>query len=334
MKALMQIGYGSLHKNLQIQEIETPQISDNELLIKVHYASINPHDYKVIIGEFKKMEKLSFPVPVGSDFSGIIVAVGSGISHFVVGDEVFGTSHGTIAEYCKADVSSIYLKPKNSSFKKMSVLPVVGMTTIQSFNRIGGIKKGDKVLIHAGSGGVGTFAIQYAKSKGAFVYTTTSSSNIDWVKALGADIVIDYKNENYLEICSGLDIVFDTLGYQYTFDAFKIIKQGGKVISLLPAEINKQVAKEFKIPKLIAFFFSLKPSRIKKLKKEKKAHYEFVFMRPRQSNLLEINNLIENNKIKPTIEKVFEFNKSIDAFKHLGKGHTKGKLTIKVLNIN
>ena len=331
MKALMQIGYGSLNKNLEIQEIEIPKISANEILIKVHYASINPHDYKVILGEFKKMEKLSFPAPVGSDFSGTIVAVGSDISHFVVGDEVFGTSHGTIAEYCKAAISSICLKPKNSSFKEMSVLPVVGMTTIQSFNRIAGIKKGDKILIHAGSGGVGTFAIQYAKSKGAFVYTTTSTSNIDWVKALGADIVIDYKNENYLEICSDLDIVFDTLGKTYTFDAFKIIKQGGKVISLLPAEINKQVAKEFNIPKIVAFFLSLKPSNIKNLMKEKNATYEFVFMRPNQSSLLEISNLIENNKINPIIEKEFKFENAIKAFEHLGKGHTKGKLTIKVL---
>ena len=117
------------------------------------------------------------------------------------------------------------------------------MTTIQLFNRIGGINKGDKILIHAGSGGVGTFAIQYAKLKGAFVYTTTSKVNSEWVGKLGIDIIIDYKKESYLEICNDLDIVFDTLGNQYTFDAFKIIKQGGKVISSLPAEINKQVAK-------------------------------------------------------------------------------------------
>jgi len=326
----MQIGYGSLKENLQIQEVEIPKISLNEVLIKVHSASINPHDYKIVLGEFKKMEKLSFPTSVGSDFSGTIIEVGKNIDHFVIGDEVFGTSHGTIAEFCKADVSTISLKPRNSLFNDISVLPVVGMTTIQSFNRIGGIKKGDKILIHAGSGGVGTFAIQYAKSKGAFVYTTTSAQNSEWVKKLGADVVIDYKKENYLDICSDIDIVFDTLGNQYTFDAFKIIKQGGNVISLLPAEINKQVAKEFRIPKLIAFFLSLKPSKIKKLVKDKNATYEFIFMRPNQLFLLEISNLVKNNRIKPIIEKVFELNNSIDAFEHLAKGHTKGKLVIKI----
>jgi len=333
MKALMQIGYGSLRENLEIQEVEIPKILANEVLVKVHYASINPHDYKVVLGEFKKMEKLTFPNSVGSDFSGTIVEVSENINHFEIGDEVFGTSHGTIAEFCKADVSTISLKPRNISLKDISVLPVVGMTIIQSFNRIDGIKKGDEILIHAGSGGVGTFAIQYAKSKGAFVYTTTSKANSDWVKELGADIVIDYKKENYLGICNDLDIVFDTLGNQYTFDAFKIIKKGGKVISLLPTEINKQVAKEFKIPKLVAFFLSLKTSKIKKLVKEKKATYEFIFMRPNQISLLEISNLIENKKIKSIIEKVFEFNKSIDAFEHLAKGHTKGKISIKVQDI-
>lgn len=330
MKALKQIGYGSLKNNLQIQEVRIPKISANEVLVKVHYAGINPHDYKVVLGEFKRMEKLNFPAPVGSDFSGIIVNVGSNIYHFVEGDEVFGVSEGAIGEYCKVETTKIHLKPRNISFQDISVLPVVGMTTIQAFNRISGIIKGYKVLIHAGSGGVGTFAIQYAKAKGAYVYTTTSTVNTGWVKELGADIVIDYKKENYLEVCSDLDIVFDTLGSQYTFDAFKIIKDGRKIVSLLPAEINKQVAKELKLPKLIAFFFSLKPGKIKKLIKGKNAQYEFVFMRPNRSDLSEIDTLIENNIIKPVIEKIYDFEQSIQAFEHLAKGHTTGKLTIKI----
>lgn len=326
----MQTGYGKLKDNLEFQEVEIPEISENEILVKVHYASINPHDYKVVLGEFQRMEKLDFPTPVGSDFSGVIERVGKDIYHFTEGDEVFGVAEGALGEYCKVETSRIYLKPRNYSFEEITVLPIVGMTTIQAFNRIGGIKKGYKVLIHAGSGGVGTFAIQYAKAKGAYVYTTTSTVNTGWVKELGADIVIDYKNENYLEICSDLDIVFDTLGGQYTFDAFKVIKDGGKIVGLLPAEINKQVAKEFKMPKLIAFFFSLKPSKINKLIKLKKAKYDFIFMRPNRSDLLEIDTLIENNLIKPVIGKNYDFEHSIDAFEHLAEGHTIGKLTIKI----
>jgi len=151
-----------------------------------------------------------------------------------VGDElekgaVFGTVDGALATYCSINYKHICLKDPNVDFETIASFSVVGMTTIQAFNRLGGIKKGDKVLIHAGSGGVGTFAIQYAKSKGAFVYTTTSTRNKDWVMALGADVVIDYKKESYLDVCSGLDIVFDTLGDSYTYDAFKLIKKGGNV---------------------------------------------------------------------------------------------------------
>ena len=177
---------------------------------------------------------------------------------------------------------------------------------------------------------MGSFALQYAKAKGAFVYTSTSTKNLEWVKSLGVDRVIDYKKENYLEICSNLDIVFDTLGNQYTFDAFKVIKKGGKVVSLLPAELNAQVAKEFGMPKLISFLISLRPSKIQKLKKEKNALYEFVFMRPNNTVLSEIVTLIKNEKITPVIETIYDFNQAIKAFEHLKKGHTKGKLTIKI----
>lgn len=330
MKALMQIGYGDIETNVEIKEIEIPIISDNEVLIKVHCASINPHDYKVIKGEFKKIEKLNFPAFIGSDFSGTIVAAGINVIHFVPGDEVFGTAHGTLAEFCKTDISTICLKPKNISFEKIASLSVVGMTTIQAFKRIGGIKKGDRVLIHAGSGGVGSFAIQYAKLKGAFVYTTTSTKNIKWVKNLGANVVIDYKNENYLNVCTDLDIVFDTLGHQYTFDAFKIIKQCGKIISLLPAELNKQVAIEFNLPRLITFLLSLKPSRIQKLIKRKEAQYEFVFMHPNNLDLLEITRLVEADKVKAVIDSLYSFYASKVAFKHISEGHAKGKIVIKI----
>ncbi len=330
MKALMQTGYGNLKENLEIQEVAKPKISADEVLVQVSHASINPHDYKVILGEFKRTEKLQFPALVGSSFSGTIVAVGKEVYHLTEGDEVFGVAEGAVAEFCKLKHSKLYLKPRNVSFEEISTLPVVGMTTIQAFERLGGINQGDKILIHAGSGGVGTFAIQYAKIKGAKVFTTTGTNNVNWVKKLGADVVIDYKKENYLDICSSMDIVFDTLGGQYTFDAFEIIKSGGKVVSLLPAEINKQVAKELNMPKLIAFVFSLRPSKIKKLVKLKNAQYEFVFMRPTANNLSLIASLIERNKIKPVIEKKFNFRQSVDAFIHLSKGHTKGKITIQI----
>ena len=330
MKAIKQIGYGDFRDNLVVVDVPTPNVSPNEILVKVKFASINPHDSKVIQGAFKQTEKLKFPALVGSDFSGVIVKVGKNIDHLVVGDAVFGTVEGALAEYCSVNYKDICLKDSNIDFGTICSFPVVGMTTIQAFDRVGGIHKGDKILIHAGSGGVGTFAIQYAKSKGAFVYTTTSTRNKDWVKTLGADVVIDYKKESYLDVCSELDIVFDTLGDSYSYDAFKIIKNGGKVVSLVPVEINMKIAKELKIPKLIAFFLSLKSGKLKKLIREKNATYEFVFMRPNQAHLAEILSLIKSQHVKPIIEKTFSFSDVISAFEHLAKGRTKGKITIKI----
>ncbi len=332
MKALIQIGYGDFKNNLVIMDMPIPEISDDEVLVKVKYTSINPHDYKVIQGTFAKTEKLKFPALVGSDFSGIIVKVGRNVDNLVEGDAVFGTVDGAFAEYCKVKYQDVCLMDSSVDFETISSFSVVGMTTIQAFDRVGGINKGDKILIHAGSGGIGTFAIQYAKSKGAFVYTTTSTKNKDWVNALGADVVIDYKKESYLEACSELDIVFDTLGDSYTYDAFKIIKQGGKIISLLPVEINMKVAKELKIPKLIAFFLSLKTGKLKKLIRAMHANYEFIFMRPNQAQLKEILSLVQSQTIKPIIEKTFYFSDVISAFEHLARGRTKGKITIKIDN--
>lgn len=329
-KALQLTGYGSFADNLRFTEVETPQISANELLIRVLAASINPHDYKVVLGEFKKLDRLKLPAPVGSDFSGVVVSVGQDVLDIGVGDAVYGIADGALAEYCSVAAASVAKKPKPLTFVEAASLPLVGTTTIQAFDRIGGIKAGDRILIHAGSGGIGTFAIQYAKANGAYVYTTTSAANIRWVKELGADVVIDYKTENYLDECSELDIVYDTLGGQHTFDAFKVIKQGGKVVSLLPAEITAAVAGELKINPVIAFLFHLKPSKIKKLARQKDARYEFLFAKPNGADLKKITALVEEDKVKPVIEKSFEFEHAVDAFEHLAAGHTKGKLAIRM----
>jgi len=330
MRALLITGYGSFEDNLQIQYIPIPEINDDEVLIKILSAGLNPHDYKTIQGKFKRMEKLVLPAPVGGDACGIIIKKGKNVSGFDVGDEVFGIVHGSVAEYGKTLASQIVKKPNNITQYEASSLPIVGMTTIQAFE-YAKIKSGDKILIHAGSGGIGSFAIQYSKSKGAFVYTTTSTNNVELVRQLGADVIIDYKKEKYFDVVKDIDIVYDTLGGQYTFDAFKIIKNGGRVISILPSEINKEVAQELGLPLFAQFIFSLKPSKIEKLKKGKNAFYKFLFVKVnRVDNLLEIQQLVEQNKIKAVIDSVFEFEKSSTAFKHLSQGRAKGKVIIKI----
>ncbi len=263
MKALQITGYGDIQSNLAFYDIEKPKIEENQVLIEVFAASTNPIDYKIIEGVLKPILKLSFPARIGYDVAGVIREKGAQVAGLHVGDEVYSSvpqqSRGTFAEYIAVDDNMVCLKPTNLNFEESAALPMVGLTTIQAFEKAN-LKSGDKVLNHAGSGGIGSFGIQYAKNKGAYVYTTTSTPNVTWVKELGADRVIDYKTENYLDIVNDLDIVLDTLGGNYTVDAFNVIEKGGKVVSLV-GPVDAETAKEMGlngIARLYLYFKRLK----------------------------------------------------------------------------
>ena len=332
MKVLQITGYGEIENNLAFNEVERPSIGDNQVLVEVYSAAVNPVDYKIIEGALKQINKLEFPAAIGYDVAGIVVEKGEKVDHLEVGDEVFSRiptlSPGSFAEYVAVDSDVVIKKPVNIDFSTASSIPLVGLTTVQCFNKAN-LKAGDKVLIHAGSGGIGTFAIQYAKAKGAFVYTTTSTKNVEWVKNLGADRVIDYKKENYLDIAKDLDIVYDTLGGDYTIDAFKVIKKGGTVVSIA-GDVDDSSAKELGLNGVIRFFLYLKRWKTTKAAKANSAAYNFIMMEPNASQLEEIKAMIENQSIKPVIDKVFLFPKAIDALLHQKNGHAKGKIVIKM----
>lgn len=332
MQTLQITGYGEIKNNVAFAEVERPIIKDHQVLIEIHSAALNPIDYKIIEGHLKAVIKLKFPAPIGFDVAGIVVEKGSKVKHLNVGDEVFSRvptdAPGTIAEFIAVDSAVVSLKPSNLSFSEAASLPLVGLTTIQSFDKVG-LKAGDKVLIHAGSGGIGTFAIQYAKSKGAYVYTTTSTKNVGWVKALDADRVIDYKTENYFDIVKNIDIVYETLGGAYTTDAFKVIKNGGKVVSLA-GDIDDETAKELGLNGLIRFILSLKRRKITKLVKQKSAYYKYLAMKANGEQLKDIKTLVEANLIKPVIDKTFDFSDAIDALVYQQSGRAKGKVVIKM----
>ena len=330
MQTLQVTGYGEIKNNVAFAEVEKPTIKDHQVLIAIHSAALNPIDYKIIEGHLKAVIKLKFPAPIGFDVAGIIVEKGSKVKHLKVGDEVYSRvptdAPGTMAEYIAVDGAVVSLKPSNLSFNEAASLPLVGLTTLQSFDKVG-LKTGDKVLIHAGSGGIGTFAIQYAKSKGAYVYTTTSTKNVKWVKALGADRVIDYKTENYLDVVKNIDVVYDTLGENYTVDAFKVIKNGGKVVSLA-GDIDDETAKELGLNRLIRFILSLKRRKITKLTKQKSAYYKYLAMKANGKQLNEIKKLAEANLIKPVIDKAYPFSEAVDALIYQKSGRAKGKVVI------
>ncbi|EAY31769.1 NADP-dependent oxidoreductase [Microscilla marina] len=333
MKALQLTQYGAIDKSIAFAEIAVPQPKSNQVLIKVHSAAINPIDYHLIEGSVKQVIKLDFPTTLGLDLSGTVTKVGTGVTNFAEGDEVYtrvpSESPGTFAEYIAVDSNVVAKKPHNIGFEASSSIPLVGLTTVQALAQAQ-IKSGDKILIHAGSGGVGSFAIQYAKTKGAYVYTTTSTKNVDWVKKLGADRVIDYTKENYLEIVKDADIVYDTLGDKYTEDAFQVIKQGGKVISIV-GKIDDQTAKEFGLNSFIRFLLALKRRKITKLSRKKKAYYRMVIMQPNAQQLNEISTLVEKEAIKPVIDKVFSFDQAKEALLYQKSGRAKGKIILKVL---
>ncbi len=324
MKALQITKYGDFKDSLKFAEIDKPEISDSEILIEVKAAALNPIDYKIVQGHLKELLQLDLPTRIGYDVSGIVQEKGSEVKEFEIGDEVYARVPqeymGTLAEFVSVDSSVVALKPENVTFEKASSLPLTGLTAIQALEKAG-LKKDDRILIHAGSGGVGSFAVQYAKEKGAIVYTTTSSTNLDWVKALGADRVIDYKNEDYKEVANDLDIVFDTLGDDYTFEAFEIIKSGGCVTTIVgppdPESAKQMGIEDYQMPE-----------KLTKLIKEKSATYKHTWMQPNANQLKEIKEMVEERTIRPSIDLVYDFEDAVKAFEYLATGRAQGKVIV------
>lgn len=324
MKALQITKYGDLKDSLKFAEVDKPEISENDILIAVKAAALNPIDYKIVQGHLKEILQLDLPAGIGYDVSGEVVEIGSGVKDFEVGDEVFcrvpQEYMGTVAEFVAVDSNVVAHKPENVTFEKAASLPLTGLTAIQALEKVD-LKKDDRILIHAGSGGVGSFAVQYAKAKGAIVYTTTSSTNLDWVKALGADRVIDYKNEDYKEVANNLDIVFDTLGNDYTFEAFDIIKKGGRIATIVgppDAESAKQMGIEnYEMPE-----------KLSKLIEEKSAKYRHTWMQPNADQLKEIKAMVEDRTIRPIIDLVYSYEDAVKAFEYLATGRAQGKVIV------
>ncbi|MBZ9730124.1 NADP-dependent oxidoreductase [Salegentibacter sp. JZCK2] len=324
MKALQIVKYGEIKDSLSINEIEKPSIKPNEILVEVKAASLNPIDYKMAEGHLKELVPLKLPVTIGFDVSGVVVEKGADVSDFEIGDEIYSRvpheQMGTVAEFVTINKDKVAKKPENISFEEASGLPLTGITAIQALEKAG-LKKDDRILIHAGSGGVGSFAIQYAKAKGAIVYTTTSTKNADWVKALGADRVIDYKTEDYKEVANNLDIVFDTLGDDYTFDAFEIIKKSGTLTSIVgpPDEESAKIMgiKDYKLPE-----------ELSNLIKEKSVAYKHTWMQPNAAQLKEIKTMVEDGDIKPIVDLIYSFEDGVDAYEYLATGRAQGKVII------
>lgn len=311
MKAIQINSYGG-REVLEINENASKPIpAKGQVLVEVYATSINPIDWKVRAGYLKEMVPLQFPATLGGDFSGVICEVGEGVTNFKVGDEVYGQcgilngGSGSFAEFAAANALKILVKPKTLDFTHAAALPLTGISALQALEDHIHLAKGQKILIHGGAGGIGTIAIQLAKALGAYVATTVSADDKDYAQSLGADEVIDYKNEAFEEILKDYDAVFDTVGGETTDRSFRVLKKGGIIVSMV-GQTSMELAKKYGVV-AIGQNTDANPERLNRLAK-----------------------LVNSGEIKAYIDKFFPLEQAKDAFEHLEKGHPRGKVVLRI----
>lgn len=333
MKAFIVTKYSKKEK-LQLTQVAEPIAKENEVLVKIHAAGVNLLDSMIKQGEFKTFLPYKTPIINGHDMAGTVIKVGSGVKNFKMGDEVYARVGdyriGTFAEFIAVNESDLALKPKNLSMEEASSIPLVGLTAWQALVEIAKVKKGQKVFIQAGSGGVGTFAIQLAKHLGAYVATTTSAKNMHLVKSLGADLVIDYKTQEFSKLLKDYDVVVHSNREKIVLEqSLGILKKGGQLISLVGPP-TPEFAIELGLPWHMKVITSLISSSAKKKAKKLNVFFKFLFMRAEGNQLGEITKLIDAGIIKPVIDKVFPFEQTNEALSYVETGRASGKVVIKV----
>ncbi len=332
MKAFIIDRYGKKEK-LHLHEIAEPDVKENDVLVQVHAAGVNLLDAKIKNGEFKLILPYKTPFVLGHDVAGVITKVGARVSRFKVGDEVYArpADHriGAFAELIAMDEADVALKPKKLTMEEAASIPLVALTAWQALVEKANLKKGQKVFIQAGSGGVGTIAIQLAKHMGATVATTTGTANLAWVKALGADVVIDYKKEDFETILSDYDVVLNSQDTRTLEKSLRVLKPNGKLISI-SGPPDPDFAKEARLAWPLKMVVWLLSFAVRRKAKRRRVDYSFLFMRAEGSQLSKITALIDAGIMKPVIDKVFPFEKTEEALAYVGSGRTKGKVVIRV----
>lgn len=332
MKAFVLCRYGK-KRALQLAEMPTPELREDEVLVQVHAAGVNLLDSKIRNGEFKLILPYRLPLVLGHDVAGEVVKVGPRVRQFKPGDAVYARVDdfriGTFAEFVPVKESSLALKPKGLTMEEAASIPLVALTAWQALVEKAKLKKGQKVFIQAGSGGVGTFAIQLAKHLGATVATTTSAGNVALVKSLGADIVIDYKTQDFEDVLRDYDVVLNSQDGKTLEKSLRVLKAGGKLVSI-SGPPDPQFGEDISASWFVKLVMRLLSARTRRAATSRGVGYSFLFMKADGSPLREISRLFDTGVIRPVIDRLFPFESTNEALAYVEAGRAKGKVVIKV----
>jgi NADPH:quinone reductase-like Zn-dependent oxidoreductase len=332
VKAFVLERYGK-KRALQLVEMPTPELRDDEVLVEVHAAGVNLLDSKLRDGEFKLILPYRLPLVLGHDVAGVVVKAGPRVRQFKPGDEVYARPDdfriGTFAQFVPVKEASLAPKPRGLTMEEAASIPLVGLTAWQALVEKANLKQGQKVFIQAGSGGVGTFAIQLAKQLGATVATTTSATNFALVKSLGADVVIDYRTQDFEDVLRDYDVVLNSQDGKTLEKSLRLLKRGGKLISI-SGPPDPAFGTEISAPGFVKLVMRLLSLGVRRKAQRRGISYSFLFMRANGSQLREITRLIEAGAIRPVIDRVFPFESTNEALTYVAAGRAKGKVVVKL----
>ena len=331
MKAYTLTGYGDA-SNSQMREVERPRPGPRQVLVKVEAAGLNPVDYKIRQGALKPILRLDLPVTMGNEISGTVEACGKAARRFPVGTRVCARlakeKMGAFAEYAAVDEEHLAPVPPSLDFAQAAAIPLAGLTALQALRDELGVGPGFRVLITAGAGGVGTFAIQIAKALGAHVITTASSRGRDLVERLGADEVVDYENEQFEDVIEPVDGAFDLIGGDTLSRTFKVVKEGGRVVSIAGTPEPRTATRDLGGRYGLAAVFWAMSFDLRRQASKEGVDYRYLFMHPSGSELTYLVTLAQRGQLKPVIDETFPFDRIDDAMAKLEKGHAKGKIVV------
>jgi NADPH:quinone reductase-like Zn-dependent oxidoreductase len=330
MKAFTLDRYGSAD-SMRAGDMPDPEPREDDVLVQIHAAGVNLLDSKIRDGEFKRILPYRLPLILGHDVAGVVVRVGSRVRRFKPGDEVYARPAdgriGAFAEFIAIKDEDVAIKPKALSMEDAASIPLVGLTAWQALIERANLKKGQKVLIHAGSGGVGTFAIQLAKHVGATVATTTSTANVALVRSLGADVVIDYKKEDFAHVLHDYDVVLNSLDKATLEKSLGVLKPGGQLVSI-SGPPDAAFARSIGASWVLRTIMGVLSHGIRAKAKRRHATYSFLFMRANGEQLAQITALIDDGIIRPVVDRVFPFASTKEAMAYVEAGRAKGKVVV------